>query len=159
MTIAEVISFLTPSFEDKYVIYSRPHGGGGGGYKISAAAYHWDLCDLLRPVVRPFTGGWVRSEAACFQRRTKAEYIKMFQLNGGDVAFDLIGFRDVAEGLLCEAAALEAGSTWRFLDYYRRNKEWGGDGLGFLNIALDEYGMNFIPGLFPKTFPVPSPNE
>lgn len=159
MTTAEVIPFPEPSFEDKYVIYSRPPAGGSGGYKISAAAYHWDQCDLLRPLVRPHTFGWVESEAACFQRRTKAEFLKMFQLNGGDVAFDLLGFRDVAEGLLCQEAALEAGSTWRFLDYYRRNKKWGGNGLGFLNIALDEYAINFIPGLFPETFPEPPPRN
>ena len=156
MTTAEVIPFPEPSFEDKYCIYPRTPKGGGETYFISAAAYAWDQGDLLHEVARPFHGGWVASVEACFHRRTKEEYIKMFQLNEGDVDFGLMGFRDVQEALLCEAAAIEVGSKWRYLDYLRRQREYGSYDLGSLNEALSEYKRCYIPDLFPYTFPAPS---
>ena len=134
--------------------------------------YAWDQGDLLREVARPFYAGWVASEAACLQRRTQAEFVKMFQQYAGDRArglmlvwsqpfyvddhaCGLMGFRDVAEGLVCEAAALEVGSNWRFIDYYRLHKHQTGDGLGCLNSALKAYAKGYVPNLLPGKFPAP----
>lgn len=125
----------------------------GGGI----AAYAWNMTDLLRVVAIPYADGWVASETACFQRRTKAEFVKMFELNEGKILFSLLGFRDVEEALLCEAAAIEAGSSWRFIDFFRQDKVHG-TGLGSLNDALDEYRRYYRAGLCPTDqFPAPPP--
>lgn len=122
---------------------------------VGTAAYQWGMIDLLHEVARPYHGGWVDSVEACFNRRTKADYVKMFQLNGGKPAPDLLGFRDTEEALQCEAAAIEAGSSWRYLDYYRLDKQWGSDGLGSLNTVLAEYARCYRPELCPGQFPAP----
>lgn len=112
-----------------------------------------DLTFLLFDVAHPYYGGWVETEAACLQRRTKAEFLKMFLLYDCDLACDFLGFRDIAEGILCDEAAREAGSSWRFFSFYREHKEAGGDGLGTLNAAIEEYSRCYTPELFPGSFP------
>lgn len=117
--------------------------------------YMLEQSTLLTDVARPYDGGWVTTEAACLQRRTKADYLKMFRLYSGDLPCDFLGFRDKAEAFLCEEAALEAGSAWLFIEYFRQDKEQGGTGLGSLNDVLAEYTRCFVPGLLPCQFPEP----
>lgn len=117
--------------------------------------YRYSQQELLHEVARPFNGGWVSTLGACFQRRTKGDFIKMFTVYKGQPAFDLLGFRDLKEGMLCEQAAIETGSAWRFMDFYKRDKSYGKSGLGTLNIALQDYADGYIAGLFPEEFPPP----
>jgi hypothetical protein len=173
MSTENIIRFPEKIFEENEVVYPRMEADGKT-YYISAANYAWDQVDFLREVVRPFYAGWVESEAACLQRRTQAEFVKMFQLYAGDRArglmlvwsqpyfiddhaCGLMGFRDFAESLLCEQAAMEVGSNWRFIDYYRLHKQRTGDGLGCLNSALEAYAIGYVPDLLPDSFPAPIP--
>lgn len=121
---------------------------------MEANAYLFAQQEVLFEICRPYHKGWVESEAACFQRRTKADYARMFERFNGST-FDLQGFRDEAEGLECNAAALECNSAWRFSDYFNRDKARDGTGLGCLNAILREYTDAYIPNLFPNLLPSP----
>lgn len=126
---------------------------------MAEMSYWGGQTERLYEVCRPYEKGWVSSREACFHRRTKSEFLRMFQINQGKPAIDLLGFRDEAEGMVCNEAAIEAGSDWRFQDFYNKYQyRWGG-GLGNLNEALAEYAEAFIPGLFTNEFPVPPPTE
>jgi hypothetical protein len=123
---------------------------------LEVSGYKYHMEELLHEVARPYKAGWVDSEAQCLQRRTKQEFIRMFKIFKGETAFDLLGFRDEAEGLLCETAALECSSNWRFSDFYNRDKNRGKSGLGSLNDALQHYADNYDPNIYPQLFPPPN---
>jgi hypothetical protein len=121
---------------------------------MNETAYLYSQQQLLLEICRPFLKGWVISEAACFERLTKADYLRMFTiLNGG--IFDLQGFLDEAEAILCEHAAFEYGSAWRFAEYRDKDIRRGGSGRGCLNMILNHYSDAYIPNLFPNLLPAP----
>ncbi len=122
---------------------------------LDMTGYKYLMEELLHEVARPYKAGWVDSEEQCLQRRTKQEFVRMFEIFKGEPAFDLLGFRDEEEGMLCEAAALGCSSNWRFSDFYNRDKQRGMSGLGNLNDALKRYADNYNPTIFPNLFPAP----
>jgi hypothetical protein len=122
---------------------------------MEQTAYLYSQQELLLEISRPYRKGWVISEAACFERRTKADYLRMFAVYDGSPAIDLLGFRDIEEGLLCEKAAIEYGSGWRFIDYFNRDVGRGKSGMGNLNTVLAAYADSYIDGLFPNLLPRP----
>ena len=125
---------------------------------MEETGYLFSQQEVLHEICRPYDKGWVPSVEACFQRRTKADYLKMFErFNGG--TFDLQGFRDEAEGMLCQEAALECRSSWRFTAYRDRDVRRGGTGLGCLNKILQDYTDAYNPDLFPNLLPAPPGKE
>lgn len=121
---------------------------------MEQTGYLFSQEEVLYEILRPYSKGWVATWQECFERRTQADYLKMFErFNGG--TFDLQGFRDEEEGLLCQEAAIEFGCAWRFADYRDRDIRRGGTGLGCLNSILSEYANAYIPDLFPNLLPAP----
>lgn len=120
--------------------------------------YWYTQTNRFYEVCRPFHRGWVLSEEACLYRRTKDDFTRMFMQFQGKTAFDLLGFRDEEEAMLCEQAAIEFGSSWRFNHYYDRERSKGRSGYGNLNEVLQEYADNYDPELFAGEFPAPPPN-
>ena len=132
--VSKVIQF--PESIRKNVEHDRLVAGAVEGSKVGT--YFYVMTDLLHELTRPYKFGWIASEKECLERRTKAQFIKMFELNHGHYDPSCLGFRDIEEGLLCDQAAIETGSAWRFLDFYREHKDDGYNGLWCLNLFLNE---------------------